>query len=344
MKQILIVDDNLTNLEQISIHIEDIYDISLAKSGAQALQICGRNCPDLILLDIEMPELDGFQTLAKLRENHSLANVPVIFLTASQDIRTEIKALNAGASDFISKPVEREILLHRINTHLSLASSLTKLDNLTKDLEDALIGSFADIIEHRSEAFPGMALRVSKFVKLLGNDLLSHDSFSGLLNANNVDLMARAAPFHDIGKIAINDGILLKPSMLNDEEFVAMKTHTTLGAAILTNLFQRLDRKRGFEDYAITMAHFHHERWDGKGYPQGLVGENIPLSARVMAVADVFDAVIASRSYKKAMSFTEACRIILSGAGTIFDPTVISAFLNVRDEFKKIVEESAPND
>ncbi|MDR2461138.1 MAG: response regulator [Deltaproteobacteria bacterium] len=332
MKHILIVDDNLTNLEQISIQIEDDYDISLAKSGSQALVICGKAEPDLILLDIEMPDMDGFATLEKLRQNPSLRSIPVIFLTASNDPKTEVRAIKAGAADFISKPVEREILLHRMETHLALSDANKNVDNKVRKLEDSIITSFSDLIEHRNNAFFGGSRRSAGYVRLLSEELLAMDAFPNLLSSNVVEHLTRAAPFHDVGKIGISDMILLKPTLLNDEEFSVMKNHTTIGAQIVKRVFKDLPATLPYKDYAINMALSHHERWDGKGYPHALKGEEIPIEARIMAVADVFDAMTDNRSYKQPIGPNEAFRVILSGKGTIFDPATILAFEAIKEK------------
>ncbi|MDR2350883.1 MAG: response regulator [Deltaproteobacteria bacterium] len=338
MKHILIVDDNLTNLEQISIQIEDVYDISLAKSGAQALVICQKAEPDLILLDIEMPDMDGFETLAKLRENISLRQVPVVFLTASHDPKTEVKAIKSGASDFVSKPVEREILLHKIETHLKLVAATNNMDNLVRELENSILLAFSDLIEHRTLNHRGASKRTAGYVKILAEELLAMDAFPGFLNPKVVDLLTRAAPLHDIGKIGVSDMILLKPALLNDEEFLVMKNHAALGAQIIKRVFENVPNSQALHDFAVTMALCHHERWDGKGYPKGLKGEEIPPCARIMAVADVFDAMTDNRSYKTPMGAAEAFRVILSGRGTIFDPKVIDAFEATKDKIVELAE------
>jgi putative two-component system response regulator len=343
MKHILIVDDNLTNLEQINLQIEDLYDVSLAKSGAQAIQICGKATPDLILLDIEMPEMDGFATLVKLRENLALNSTPVIFLTASHDVKTELKAIHAGAVDFIGKPVERDILIHRIDTHLSLVSALKDIDSKAREIEDSVIASFADIIEHRNASSFGGARRTSRIVNVIASELFRRDACPGSINETSIEMMARAAPLHDVGKIGISEFILLKPSLLNDEEFNVMKTHTVIGAQILQSLFREIPRGAGFQDFAVPMAKSHHERWDGKGYPEGLAGEDIPFCARVMAVADVLDALLDTRAYKKAMGFSEAAQVIASGKGTVFDPKVVEAFHSAEARLAEAVELSPPD-
>ncbi|MDR1041900.1 MAG: response regulator [Deltaproteobacteria bacterium] len=342
MKHILIVDDNLTNLEQISIQIEDLYDVSLAKSGAQAIQICGKATPDLILLDIEMPEMDGFATLAKLREDAANSAVPVIFLTASHDVKTELKAIRAGAADFIGKPVEHDILVHRIETHLALTSAASEVDAKARQLEDAIITSFADIIEHRNANSFGGSRRSSRVVRALAEELLKTDAFPGQLNGQAIDMMVRAAPLHDIGKIGISDLILLKPSLLNDDEFRVMKTHAAIGAQILRKAFKEVPRGAGFQDFAVTMALSHHERWDGKGYPDGLAGEGIPFCARVMAVADVFDALLDTRAYKEPLCFAEAAMVISGGRGTVFDPRVVDAFQAAQSRLSAEAEGGKP--
>jgi putative two-component system response regulator len=336
-KQILIVDDNLLNLEQISAQLESHYDVILAKSGQQALKICQQTEPDLILLDVEMPEMSGFETITKLKENLTLKHVPVIFLTASKDTATEIKALKLGAIDFISKPVEKDILLHRIRVHLSLSEYNRHLENTVRIMEDSVIASFSDMIEYRDENTGGHVARTGKYVKLLARELFDKNMFTGEISESAVEMMARAAPLHDVGKIGISDVILLKPMLLNDEEFAIMKTHTTIGAEILKGMFSRMPKQR-YHDYAVMIAESHHERWDGKGYPQGLREFEIPLCARIMSIADVFDALIDVRVYKKPMSHQDACRVIISGKGTMFDPNIVDIFESIESKLEEIAK------
>jgi putative two-component system response regulator len=326
MHHILIVDDNLTNLEQINIQLEDDYVVSLAKSGEQALEICRRTLPDLVLLDIEMPGMDGFETLAALRADPATRGIPVIFLTASPDPRTELAAIRAGASDFITKPAEGEVLHHRVGAQLALAQSEKRRDLAVQDFEDRLISAFADIIEHRGERKLKLAGKSGRYVGILAGALAREGAFPGELTERAAELMARAAPLHDIGKIGVPDVILLKPSSLKDEEFAVMKTHTVIGEEHLRGVFGALPRQ-DFHPYALAMARSHHERWDGKGYPDGLKGGEIPLCARIMAVCDVFDALTDTRAYKRPMSAQDALRIVGSGSGTLFDPAAAAAFL-----------------
>ncbi|MDR1621591.1 MAG: response regulator, partial [Synergistaceae bacterium] len=219
MKQILVVDDNLPNLKQINMQLCGNYRVALAKSGAQALQICVNERPDLILLDIQMPEMDGFETIAKIKGNITMRNIPVIFLTANHDTATEVKALESGAVDFVTKPVEKSILLHRIELHLQVAEYNRSLENTVKNLEDGLITSFSDLIECRDGNTGGHVMRTSQYVRFLGEELLRRNMFADELTDKALEMIVRATPLHDVGKIGVSDVILLKPAMLNDEEF-----------------------------------------------------------------------------------------------------------------------------
>ncbi len=336
MKRILIVDDNLVSLQQINVQLANNYTVMLAKSGAQALQICMEEVPDLIVLDIEMPGMDGFETIIKFKQHIALSQIPVIFLTGSHDTPTAVKALQSGANDFLTKPVERDILLHRIGLHLRLSQYQRNLEQTVRTLEDSLVASFSDMIEYRDRNTGSHVARTGKYVELLGRELMAEGLFANELSEHSLEMIMRAAPLHDVGKIGISDVILLKPDMLDDEEFTVMKSHTVIGARMLQNMYLRTPTQKYLE-YAALIAESHHEKYNGKGYPHGLAGEDIPLCARIMAVADVYDALIGDRVYRKAMSHAEACRIICAGKGTQFDPAVVSAFRAVQEKFEAIV-------
>jgi putative two-component system response regulator len=331
MKQILVVDDNLSILKQISAHLAGEYEVSLAKSGLLALQICMREKPDLILLDIEMPDLDGFDVIARLKQNPYLDRIPVIFLTASHDTVTEVKALESGARDFITKPVEKSILLHRIALHLRITSWQAQTETTVTALSDSIATSFAEMIECRDENTGGHVVRSSKHVELLGRELIKNGQFPDELTPPELRLIVRAAPLHDIGKIAISDRVLLKPDKLNDDEFTIMKRHAAIGGEILQRMYQRTPTQY-YLRYACLIAASHHERFDGKGYPNGLAGRDIPLCGRIMAVADVYDALMDNRVYRRGMDQSQAYNIIMGGKGAQFDPLVVDAFENIRDE------------
>jgi putative two-component system response regulator len=331
MKKILVVDDNLASLKQIGAQLAENYEVSLAKSGALALQICRQEKPDLILLDIEMPEMDGFETIKRLRLNRYLGSIPVIFLTGNHDTETEVQGLQSGARDFITKPVEKNILTHRIELHLRFASYQAHLETTAARLSDSVAHSFAELIECRDENTGEHVARTSKYVGMLGRNLIENGLFSEELTATDLDMMVRAAPLHDIGKIAISDRILLKPDRLDDEEFNAMKQHTLIGEEIVAHIFARTPTQH-YLQYAQQIAASHHERYDGKGYPRGLEGDAIPLCGRIMAVADVYDALVDDRVYRKGMSHQEASGIISEGRDRNFDGRVVTAFENINEE------------
>jgi putative two-component system response regulator len=331
---ILVVDDNLPTLKQIGAQLGESYEVSLAKSGALALQICMREKPDLILLDIEMPGMDGFETLKRLRLNRYLGSIPVIFLTGNHDTETEVRGLESGARDFITKPVEKSILLHRIELHLRFSSYQSRLERTVAKMSDSVALAFAELIECRDPNTGEHVARTSSYVGMLGRRLIDMGLFTEELTSTDLDMMIRAAPFHDIGKIAISDRVLLKPGQLDDEEFTVMKQHTVIGEEILKNMLARTPTQQ-YLHYARMIAASHHERFDGKGYPRGLSGDGIPLCGRIMAVADVYDALVDNRVYRRGMSHTEARRIILDGGGKNFDPRVIDAFEAVHTELAR---------
>jgi putative two-component system response regulator len=321
-------------LRQILAELADNYDVALAKSGAMALKVCAAEKPDLILLDVEMPEMNGFEVLARIKLNPYLSNVPVIFLTGNIDVETEVRALKSGAADFITKPVEKAILQHRIRLHLERARKQAQLENKVSALSESVALSFAEMIEYRDENTGGHVQRTANYVRMLGQALIEMGAFPGELTGSDLDLMVRAAPLHDIGKVAIPDRILLKPDQLNDEEFAIMKSHSAIGAEILENMYKRTPTLH-YLQYARLIALSHHERYDGKGYPQHLKGTEIPLCARIMAVADVYDALAESRVYRKGMELAQVYKIITSGAGTQFDPQVVEAFKQIFPELEQ---------
>ncbi|MDR2079721.1 MAG: response regulator [Treponema sp.] len=332
MKSVLIVDDNLASLKQIGAQLSGSYEISLAKSGELALQICQQTKPDLIILDVEMPGLDGFEVIAKLKEHQGLKQIPVIFLTGSRDAAIEIKALESGAVDFISKPVNRDILFHRIELHIQFSAYQLHLENTVQELEDSIGVSFAELIECKDDNVAGHVLRTSKYVELLGRELLDANVFGDKLTGDDVDMITRAAPFHDIGKIGISDTILLKRGPLSPEEYGEIKKHTTIGARVLETIYQRIPNQYYFKQAKI-IAEGHHERYDGKGYPWGLAGEDIPLCCRILTVANVYDACMTDRIYRKALTHEESSAIIIAGKGTEFDPRIVEVFEAICDKF-----------
>jgi putative two-component system response regulator len=334
-KQILVVDDNLASLKQMGAQLEPHYEVSLAKSGALALKICKQEKPDLILLDVEMPEMDGFETLARLKEDPDLNPIPVIFLTGNHDTSTEIRALDSEAMDFITKPANKDILFHRLELHLQFAAYQNSLEQTVKELEESIVTSFAELIECKDDNAGTHVLRTGKYVEILGRKLLEAGTFGDKFSRAELDMIVRAAPFHDIGKIGISDTLLLKEDVLTKDEYEEVKRHTLIGAHFLAAIYERTPEQH-YLKFAKLIAESHHERYDGGGYPRGLAGDAIPLCGRIMAVANVYDGCITDRVYRKALSHEEACRVIIDGKGSWFDPRIVEVFEGMKDEFARL--------
>lgn len=353
LKTVLVVDDTPENLELMSELLMDHYRVKIASSGAKALKIANSETPpDLILLDIMMPEMDGYEVCRQLKANPATHHIPVIFLTAKSDPNDEKQGLELGAVDYITKPISPPIVMARVHTHLQLKSSNDFLRNHNEFLEteiaertkmlqaiqDVTILTMASLAETRDNETGNHIRRTQFYVLELAKFLQFHPRFASQLSDENIDLMFKSAPLHDIGKVGIPDRILLKPDRLSEEEFAIMKTHTTLGRDAIIDAENRLGMSVGFLRYAKEIAHSHQEKWDGSGYPQGLKGEDIPISARLMAVADVYDALISKRVYKPALSHQEAVALIKQGRGTHFDPVIVDAFLQIEPVFVDIAD------
>jgi len=334
---ILAVDDSPVLLDALDIILGELCkEFVMASSAEQALELIIKKMPDLVLLDIEMPRMSGFELFEKLKELTAIARIPVMFLTSSNDKKTEAKALEIGAVDYITKPFDRSVLLHRINTHLNIAYYCTNLENALQSIENGLISTFSALLESRDKNTSGHANRTSLYLQALGEEMLeSTDSYTYELTGTLLKKMVRAAPLHDIGKVGVPDSILLKPGKLTEDEYKIMKAHTTKGAAILGSLYKKMPSQH-YLLFAEQIALSHHEKFDGTGYPNGLKGEAIPLSGRIMAIADVYDAVTKDRIYRCAMNHEQACKIIIEGKHTHFDPVIVGIFERIQDKFKEI--------
>ena len=356
---VLVVDDTPDNLVLMSRLLRGLYRVKVANSGERALQIArGPEMPDLILLDVMMPEMNGYDVCRQLKSDPVTRNIPVIFLTARSDIEDEEVGLELGAVDYISKPISPPIVLARIKAHLALKASADFLRDQNEFLEreiqrrtqeaqaiqDVTIMAMASLAETRDNETGNHIRRTQFYVKLLAEKLQHHPRFSGLLTRATIDMLFKSAPLHDIGKVGIPDHILLKPGRLTPEEFEIMKTHTTLGLATIENAERQLGMKVDFLHYAKEIAYGHQEKWDGSGYPQGLKGEQIPPSARLMAVADVYDALVSRRVYKESMSHEAARDIMVQGRGTHFDPDILDAFLELETEFRAVADRYRDSD
>lgn len=352
---VLVVDDTPANLSLLSSLLRENYRIKVANSGARALTLAAESPPDLVLLDIMMPEMDGYEVCRRLKAVEATHRVPVIFLTAKTETEDEELGFSVGAVDFIHKPISPPIVAARVRTHLEIKAWQDFLHNQNawlqreverrlsdiNHLQDASIYVMVSLAEFRDECTGNHIRRTQAYVRRLAQQLASSPKFADQLGAPRIELIAKSAPLHDIGKIAIPDHILLKPGKLDAEEFAVMKTHARRGYEMLRQAGEHMGAHGEFLTLAMDIAGGHHEKWDGSGYPDGLAGEAIPLGARIMAVADVFDALLASRPYKAAMAREQAVGIVFQGRGTHFDPDVVDAFMAIQDELVQIAQQWA---
>ena len=348
---VLVVDDTPDNLVLVSELLGDHYRVKVANSGARALKAAQTDpVPDLILLDIMMPEMDGYEVCRQLKASAATRDIPVIFLTARADRDDERLGLELGAVDYITKPMSPPIVLARVQTHLALKATADFLRDKSAYLErevtlrtlevqalqDVTMMAMASLAETRDDETGNHIRRTQLYVKALAERLSTHPRFEAVLNTQMIDLIYKSAPLHDIGKIGIPDHILLKPGKLTDHEFEVVKEHTLLGRKAIEGAERRLGMRVRFLNVAKDMACCHHERWDGTGYPLCLAGDAIPVPGRLMALADVYDAIISRRIYKSASTHEQACSAIVKGRGTQFDPDVVDAFIDIAEEFRDI--------
>jgi putative two-component system response regulator len=352
---ILIIDDATENLYILSELLRPHYKVLAATSGEVGLRVaCDEPTPDLILLDVMMPAMDGYEVLEKLRENPATRDIPVVFLTALAEAAEEERGLEAGAADYITKPIVPAVVLARVRTQLLAKQARDWMKNQNAALEQEVairmvendltqqvsIRALAHLAEMRDPETGNHLMRTQGYVRELAHALREHPRFKSLLSDHYIDLLSRSAPLHDIGKVGIPDFILLKPGKLDALEWRMMQTHTRLGSDAIEQAEVDIETPLPFLAIAKEIAHWHHEKWDGSGYPDGLAGEAIPVSARLMAVADVFDAMITARIYKPAMSYTQARDVIAEGSGKHFDPDIVDAFLKNFANFVAIADAS----
>ncbi len=353
---VLVVDDTPDNLSLMSELLRDLYRVKVANSGERALKIAQADPrPDLILLDIMMPGMDGYEVCRRLKQDTTTRDIPVIFLTALAEMEDERKGLEMGAVDYITKPISPPIVLARVKNHLALKASADFLRDKAQYLEgevakrtkeimaiqDVTILAMASLAETRDSDTGSHIRRTQFYVKALAEEMRNNPKYAALLDDHYIAMLFKSAPLHDIGKVGIPDRILLKHGRLDAEEFGIMKMHAALGRNAIQSAENQLGMKVEFLTMAKEIAYCHQEKWDGSGYPQGLSGEAIPLSARLMALADVYDALICRRVYKEPMSHEEAAKIILEGKGRHFDPDVVDAFLARQEEFQDIARRFA---
>jgi len=348
---ILLVDDTPDNIALLSALLKDRYKVKIATNGVKALQVANVvPHPDLILLDVMMPEMDGHEACRRLKAAPETADIPVIFLTAKIQPEDEEMGLKLGAADYITKPISPPIVLARVATQLSLKKARHLLKEQNRNLEqlvnertrqlmqmqEAIILAMGSLAETRDNETGNHIRRTQAYVKALAEQLRDHPRFSSLLTDENIDLLYKSAPLHDIGKVGVPDRILLKPGKLGADEFDIMKLHTVYGRDAIIAVEKHLGGSNGFLAFAREIAYSHQEKWDGSGYPEGLAGDAIPVSARLMAVADVYDMLISRRVYKPAVGHEEALATMKQGRGSHFDPDIFDAFLRIEVRIRAI--------
>ena len=355
-KKIYIVDDVQSNLIMGRNLLKPFYDVYPAPSAATLFEILEKAIPDLVLLDVDMPEMNGYQAIQIMKADPRFKDIPVIFLTARDDETSEMEGFDLGAADYITKPFSGPLLLRRISNLLLIEKQKRDLkdyaDNLeikvqektaeVTNLQNAILSTVADLVEFRDKSTGGHITRTQRYLKELVEELVNSndysDEYADELKKWNIDFFLTSAQLHDVGKIAITDLILNKPDKLDPEEFEIMKTHVMVGVEA-TEKIMKETTEHVFLHHALQIAGAHHEKWDGSGYPAGISGRDIPLEGRLMAIADVYDALVTERSYKKAFPHKEACEIIEKGAGSHFDPVLIEIFKKVEDKFEQIKKE-----
>lgn len=362
-KTVLIVDDTSQNLAILGELLQSHYRVRAANSGERALHAAhSEPRPEIILLDVMMPDMDGHEVLRRLKDDEATSDIPVIFITALTATEDEERGLQLGAVDYITKPFNPAIVLARVHTQLELKQARDRLSDQNQWLEDEVarrmnenlliqdlsMRALACLAEARDNETGHHIVRTKTYVELLAHRLVDNPRFAPALTGRQLEMVVNAAPLHDIGKVGIPDAILLKPGKLTAEEFETMKQHATIGAEAIDKAIEQalagaddaaVDQAPGafgFLNVAREIAVGHHEKWDGSGYPAGLAGDAIPVSARLMALADVFDALMSRRVYKPPMTLENATNIIVEGRGKHFDPDVVDAYLACREQFAEI--------
>jgi putative two-component system response regulator len=350
----LLVDDNATNLTAGKNILKEQYKVYPTPSAEIMFDLIEKVIPDMILLDIEMPEMNGYEAIKKLKSNPKWEDIPVMFLTSKTDESSELEGLSLGAIDYVAKPFSAPLLLKRIENHLLTEWQKKQLIEFNNNLEDtvrrktmqvanlqnAVLKTVADMVEFRDDVTGEHVSRTQKYLKILLEEMIAEGVYMDEISDWDLDYLLPSAQLHDVGKIAISDLILNKPDKLTPEEFEIMKTHVEIGVRAILKI-EKNTEEHSFLKHARLIAGGHHEKWDGTGYPVGLGGKDIPLEGRLMAIADVYDALISKRPYKRPLGTDEARRIIEEGGGGHFDPVLTGVFSKVAGQFAEIVRNSA---
>jgi putative two-component system response regulator len=350
-KKIFLVDDNATNLTIGKNALIGKYNVFTIPSGEKLLKMLEKIIPDLILLDVEMPEMNGYEAIKIIKSDNRTSNIPIIFLTAKTETANELEGLSLGAIDYITKPFSPPLLLKRIEVHLLVEEQKNELknynDNLTEmvriktqtviNLQNAILKTVAELVESRDNITGSHIERTQSYLKALFENMLEKGIYNEEVSSWDMNVFLQSAQLHDVGKIVIRDSILKKPGELTPEEFEEMKSHTTFGKMIIDKISKSTVEDL-FLQHAKIFAISHHEKWNGTGYPMGLSEENIPLQGRLMAIADVYDALISERPYKKSFTHEKAVEIIVEGEKKHFDPALVDIFKSIAYKFKEISE------
>jgi putative two-component system response regulator len=337
MKKIFVVDDNSTNLLRAEEALSNHYEVYTLSSASIMFEVLENIIPDLILLDIMMPDIDGFGALATLKADVRYAGIPVVFLTSKNDEATEVSGFEMGVIDFISKPFSAPVLLNRIKTHLQIEGIIRDRTKKLLKLQNSLVSVLANMIERRDTLTGNHVERTTRYLRILMEAMLERGLHAKQIEEWDFETAVSSARLHDIGKIAVSDLILNKPGKLEPEEFEIMKTHSAEGEKIIDHLIAESGDDI-FLQNAKLFAGCHHEKWDGKGYPRGLSGEGIPLQGRIMAIGDVYDALVSDRPYKKAFTHEKAVEIIRESSGSHFDPQIVDVFLDIHTQFAEVAQ------
>jgi len=332
-KTIFVVDDSLSNLSLAEEALENHYRVVTLSSADKMYSTLEKLTPDLILLDIAMPDESGFDAMKKLKANKHFSEIPVIFLTALTDTFNEALGIELGAVDFITKPFSEPVLLNRVKNHIQIDKIIKERTEQLLNLKNSIVSTMSNLVENRDANTEGHIERTKVHLKTLLESMLNLDVYSDEIRSWDIDAFISAACLHDVGKIRVPSSVLNKPAALTDTEFDIVKTHTTEGEKIIDQMIKQTGEAE-FLYIAKLVAVYHHERWDGTGYPYGLKGDEIPLPGRIMAVIDVYDALVSDRPFRKAMPHEEAVDIINRESGSHFDPKIIAAFNKVSKSFK----------
>jgi putative two-component system response regulator len=352
-KKIILVDDMLTNLRIGREVLSGIYDVFTVPSAEKLFRMLEKTTPDLILLDIDMPGMNGYEAIKFLKADEQTRGIPVIFLSANGNHDCESKGLSLGAVDFVTKPYCPQILLNRVGTQLRLESQHrlireyeaqlrlveTEKVKALAELQRKVMKIVTELVGRRDEVTGGHMELTHRYVEVLLDVLIKNDIYHDIVQSWEKDFLLQSTLLYDLGKVSINDRILLKPGRLTDEEFTEMQKHTLMGVKILEAIEAELEGNSteiSFLDHAKAFAGCHHERWDGSGYPYGLKGYNIPLQGRIMAIVDVYTALVTERPYKRACTHDEAMQIIACGKGSNFDPALVDLFLSASGRLQQV--------